>query len=149
MLKGKRKLIVLPVLLLVLGAAGYSFAKPTPAAKKKIEGTVYVLPKSFLLNLSGGHYAKLNVALLLAPGQSTGATAGAGASASSGEEGAGTLPQEPVIRAIVTNVVTGKSSEALIHESGRTTIRQDILHAIEKETEVKVESVLFTGLTVQ
>lgn len=149
MLKGKRKFIAIPVLLLVLGGAGYSFAKPKPVVKKKIEGTVYAMPKSFLLNLNDGHYAKLNVALLLAPGQSTGAEAGASGASSSGEEGAGTLPEEPVIRAIVTNIVTGKSSADLVHERGRTAIRHEILHAIDKETDVNVESVLFPDLTVQ
>lgn len=146
MLKGKRKLIAIPVLLLVLGAAGYSFAKPQPVVKKKIEGTVYALPKSFLLNLTDGHYAKLSVALLLAPGQSTGAEEAASAPPAEGE---GTLPEEAVIRAIITNVVTGKTSTQLVHERGRTAIRHEILHEIEKETDVKAEAVLFPDMTVQ
>jgi len=147
MLKGKRKLIAIPVLLLVLGAAGYSFAKPQPVVKMKIKGTVYAMPKSFLLNLSDGHYVKLNVALLLAPGQSDGVEGEA--APASGEEGEGTLPEEAVVRSIITNIVTGKSSKDLIGERGRKAITHEILAAIGKQTDVKVESVLFPDLTVQ
>lgn len=147
MLKGKRKLILIPVLLLLVGA-GYSFAKPKPVEKLKVKGILYQLPQSFLLNLSGGQYAKLNVALLLSPGQSTGASAAGGGGGSEGEA-AGTLPEEAIVRSIITNVVTGKTSSALVEERGRNQVRQEILHSIDKQTDVKVESVLFPDLTVQ
>ncbi len=49
------------------------------------------MPKEFLLNLRDGRYAKVAIALDLAPGQSDGATAEAGSSGS-GESAAGTLP---------------------------------------------------------
>lgn len=146
MLKGKRKLILIPVLLLLVGA-GYSFAKPKPVEKLKVKGILYQLPQSFLLNLSDGQYAKLNVALLLSPGQSMGASA-AGGGGSEGEA-AGTLPEEAIVRSIITNVVTGKTSSALVEERGRNHVRQEILHSIDKQTDVKVESVLFPDLTVQ
>lgn len=149
MLKGKRKLILLPVLLVVLGGAAYSFAKPQPVVKTKVKGTVYAIPKSFLLNLSGGHYVKLNVALLLAPGQSDGVEGEAATTKSSGEEGEGTLPEEAIVRSIITNTVTGKSSGSLISERGREAIKREILATIAKQTDVKVESVLFPDLTVQ
>jgi hypothetical protein len=113
--------------------------------KQKINGTIYALPQTFLLNLSDGRYAKLTVALELAPGQSDGATA---ASASSGE-GAGTLPEEPLVREIVTNAVTNQSGEALISDSGRRAIQHQILIAIQKQTDLKTEAVLFPDLTVQ
>ncbi len=85
--------------------------KPKPVVKEKIKGTIYVMPQSFLLNLSDGRYAKLTVALQLAPGQSDGASATASPSSS---EGAGTLPEEPLVREIVTNTVTNESGEALV-----------------------------------
>lgn len=147
MLKGKRKLMLIPILLLLVGA-GYSFAKPKPVEKLKVKGTIYQLPQSFLLNLSDGHYAKLNVALLLSPGQSTGAAAGGGSGGSEGEA-AGTLPEEAIVRSIITNVVTDKTSEALVQERGRNAIKHEILLAIDKQTDVKVESVLFPDLTIQ
>jgi hypothetical protein len=150
MLKGKRKFVAIPVILIVLLGAGYSFAKPKPVEKLKIKGTIYQLPASFLLNLQGSHYAKLNVALLLAPGQSDGASAAGGASSGGGsEEAQGTLPEEAVVRSIITNVVTGKSSSALVAEGGRNAIKQEILKDIKQQTDVKVESVLFPDLTVQ
>ena len=75
MLKNKKIMIALalPVLLL----AGYTMTKPKPVDKKKIKGTIYVMPQTFLLNLSDGRYAKVSVALQLAPGQSDGASADA------------------------------------------------------------------------
>lgn len=149
MLKGKRKFIVIPVVLVLLIGAGYSFAKPKPAEKLKIKGTIYQLPASFLLNLQGSHYAKINVALLLPPGQSDGASATGGATGGGGENEQGTLPEEAVVRSIITNVVTGQSSSLLVEERGRNQIRQEILHDIEKQTDVKVESVLFPDLTIQ
>ncbi len=144
----KKKLLI-PIVLLVLGlGAAHSLAKPQkPTPKPKITGTIYVMPQSFLLNLSEGHYAKLSVALDLAPGQSTGAPA-AGASASS-SEGAGTLPEEPVVREIVTNAVTGQSGSTLVEAHGRNTIKHRILMAIRHQTDVQVEAVLFPELTVQ
>jgi flagellar basal body-associated protein FliL len=143
MLKNKKIMIVaaLPIILF----AGYTMTKPKPVTKQKINGTIYALPQTFLLNLSDGRYAKLTVALELAPGQSDGATA---ASASSGE-GAGTLPEEPLVREIVTNAVTNQSGEALISDSGRRAIQHQILIEIQQQTDLKTEAVLFPDLTVQ
>jgi flagellar FliL protein len=144
----KKKLLIPVVLLIVLGAA-YTMTKPKKAAaKQKIAGTIYVMPQSFLLNLDEGHYAKLSVALDLAPGQSDGASAAGGSSASTGE-GAGTLPEEPVVREIVTNAVTGQSGSTLVDAHGRTVIKRRILAAIRRQTDVKVEAVLFPEVTVQ
>jgi flagellar protein FliL len=140
----KKKLLIPLLLLLVLGV-GYSMSKPKHTVKQKIAGTIYQLPQPFLVNLAEGHYAKLTVALELAPGQSDGATAG---SSSSGE-GAGTLPEEPAVREIVTDSVTGQSGGTLISSQGRTSLKHHILASILHQTDVKVEAVLFPELTVQ
>jgi flagellar FliL protein len=143
----KKKLLI-PIVLLVLGlGAAHTLATPQKAVKLKIVGTLYTMPQSFLLNLSEGHYAKLSVALELAPGQSSGAPAAGASSGSS--EGPGTLPEEPVIREIVTNTVTGQSGSTLIDSHGRSTIKHQILVAIKHQTDVKVEAVLFPEVTVQ
>ena len=85
----KNKKIMLAVALPVLLLAAYTMTKPKKAAPKmKVAGTIYQMPQSFLLNLSDGRYAKVSVALELAPGQSDGATAGASTS-SSGESSPG------------------------------------------------------------
>ncbi len=144
MLKNKKIFIVaLPILLF----AGYTMTKPKPkVVKPKIAGTIYVMPQTFLLNLSDGRYAKLTVALQLAPGQSDGASATA---STSSEGGPGTLPEEPLVREIVTNAVTGQTGESLTSSKGRHSIRTEILHAIDKQTDVKVAQVLIPDLTVQ
>ena len=143
MLKNK-KVIFAIVPILLFGA--YTMTKPKPVNKDKIKGIVYSMPQSFLLNLTDGRYAKLSVALELAPGQSDGATPGA---SSSGEGAAGTLPEEPVVREIVTNAVTNMSGETLISPAGRRTVKAQILHGIRAQTDVKVEAVLIPDLTVQ
>jgi flagellar basal body-associated protein FliL len=143
----KNKKIMLAIALPILLFAGYSMSKPKPVVKEKIKGTIYVMPQAFLLNLSDGRYVKLTVALELAPGQSDGAAAGE--SASSSESSAGTLPEEPLVREIVTNTVTNESGEQLVAGASRRAIREKILLAIEKQTDVKVQAVLFPDLTVQ
>jgi len=145
----KNKKIMLAVALPVLLLAAYTMTKPkTPAPKMKIQGTIYQMPQSFLLNLSDGRYAKVTVALELAPGQSSGAAAGAAAS-SGGESGPGTLPEEAIVREIITDSITNQSGETLISAPGRLKVRHQILAAIKKQTDVKVEQVLFPDLTVQ
>ena len=144
MLKNKKVMLAaaLPILLFM----GYTMTKPKPVVKMKIKGIIYVMPQSFLLNLSDGRYAKITVALQLAPGQSDGATADGGSSSS---EGPGTLPEEPLVREIVTNTITNQNGEALVGTASRRAIRQKILGAISKQTDIKIESVLFPDLTVQ
>lgn len=144
----KKKLAIPLVLLLVLGV-GYSMSKPKKTVKLKIEGTIYVMPQSFLLNLAEGHYAKLSVALDLAPGQSDGASATGGGSSGGGEAGAGTLPEEPAVREIVTNTITGQNGSALTGAHSREALKHQILVAIQKRTDIKVEAVLIPELTVQ
>ncbi len=146
MLKNKKVLIGL-VLLLVVAFEGYSMTKPKVVVKDKIQGSIYVLPSSFLLNLSDGHFAKLTLGLVLAPGQSSGASAAGGSAPTEG--GAGTLPEEAVIRDIVTNLMTNESSTTLSGDGGRNRVKHEILTAIRRQTDVKVEQVLFPDLTVQ
>lgn len=144
MLKNKKVMLALALPVLLFGA--YTMTKPKPVVKEKIKGTIYVLPQTFLLNLSDGRYAKMTVALELAPGQSDGAVAGA---SSSGENAAGTLPEEPLVREIVTNAVTNSSGETLISATGRRGLQRQILHAIEAQTDLKADAVLFPDVTVQ
>ena len=144
MLKNKKILLVAIVPILLFG--GYTMTKAKPVVKEKVKGTIYVMPQSFLLNLSDGRYAKISVALQLAPGQSDGASATA---ASSSESGPGTLPEEAIVREIITNAVTGQSGETLISSHGREAIKRQILHTIQQKTDVKLEEVLFPDFTVQ
>ena len=97
--------------------------------------------------LTDGRFAKLTIGLELAPGQSDGATAAS--TAASGENAVGTLPEEPLVREIVTNAITNQNGETLISDQGRTAIKQRILQAIAQQTDIKVEAVLIPDLTVQ
>jgi flagellar basal body-associated protein FliL len=146
-MKSKLKFIV-PVLLLVLGGA-YKFvlAKPgKPAPKPKVAGQVYVLPKEFLINLSGGRFAKLSVGLVLDHSQ---AIAASGHEAAKPPEGFGTLPQEAVIRDIVTDRLTDDNANSLVSTEGREKLKSALLRSIKEKTDVKVEEVLFTDVAVQ
>jgi flagellar basal body-associated protein FliL len=146
MLKNKKLMLVVALPILLLGV-GYKMTRPKPVNKDKIKGTIYVMPAPFLLNLTDGRYARITVGLELAPGQSDGASATA--AAASGENAVGTLPEEPLVREIVTNVVTNQNGETLVTNQGRDAVKHQILEDIVKQTDVKVEAVLFPDLTVQ
>jgi flagellar basal body-associated protein FliL len=146
----KKKIIIVLVVLLAGGGfvAKSMFLKPA-VAKEKISGTIYILPKQFTANLKDGRYATLTVALVLPPGQSTGAAAGGEGGGSTQPEGFGTLPEEAAVRDIITNLITDQSSGTLTDESGREKLKAQILAAIRKGTDVKVSEILFTDLAVQ
>jgi flagellar basal body-associated protein FliL len=146
MLKNKKLMLAVALPILILGI-GYKMTRPKPVNKDKIKGTIYAMPAPFLLNLSDGKYAKITVALELDPGQSDGASATA--AAASGENAAGTLPEEPLVREIITNTITNQNGETLVSEQGRRTLKHQIVAQIAKQTDVKVEAVLFPDLTVQ
>jgi flagellar basal body-associated protein FliL len=145
----KKKLIIILVVVLAGGGfAAKTFLLPKPAvAKQKINGTIYVLPKGFTLNLTDGRYATMTLGLVLAPGQTDGASAETAGTTT--PAGLGTLPEEAVIRAIVTNVVTDKTSSDLITASGRSATERQIMADIRKQTDVKVSQILLTDLAVQ
>ena len=142
----KKKLIpVIVVLVAVLGYAGYSFAMPKKATKTKVTGTIYVLPKQFTLNLQGGQYATLTVGLLLNPSQSVGVTD----PNNPPPTGFGSLTEEAVIRAIITNDVTDQPERALISQSGRKALESKILSDIHAQTDTEVSAIYFTDVAVQ
>ena len=146
----KLKIVVPVVLLLALGGV-YKFviAKPEATAKPKIAGTVYVLPKEFLVNLSEGRFAKLGVGLVLDPKDHSLAAALEDKHAVKPPEGFGPLPQEAVIRDIVTDTLTDRESGSLIDRKGRGRLKRRIINEISARTDVHVEDVLFTDVAVQ
>ena len=148
-MKGKLKFIVPLVLLLVVGGV-YKFvlAKPAPTPKPKVEGEVYVLPKDFLVNLTDGKFAKLGVGLVFDEGF-VAAPAGEAEGGAAPPTGYGVLPQEAVVRDIVTDVVTDESASALTSKKGREDIKKLILKRLKAQTDVKVHEVLLTDVAVQ
>jgi flagellar FliL protein len=135
----KKILILVPVLLVVVGAAYKMVLSPKPVPpKKKIAGAVVPLQKEFLLNLNGGRYAKVSVALVMpeAPVVAEGAEAPP-------------LEQEAAVRAVVTDRLTGLAASALIVRSKRHELLDEIRKQIDHTTDEEVDEVLFTDITVQ
>jgi flagellar protein FliL len=144
----KKLIIILLVLVAGGGFAAKTFLLPKPAiAKAKIDGTIYVLPKGFTFNLTDGRYATMTLGLILAPGQSDGASAETAGTTT--PAGIGTLPEEPAIRAIITNTITNEPSSSLLTDSGRSKLKAEILNQIKTTTDVKVTDILFTDVAVQ
>jgi len=143
----KKKLIIVVVALVAAGGVYRTvLAKPAEKAKKpKVEGQVYVMPKEFLVNLSGGRFAKFSVALVMPHLP----VAAGGHGAPAPPEGYGAEPQEAIIRDLITNEVTDIPAEELVDHEGREKVKKSILKAIKTETDAHVEEVLFPDLTVQ
>lgn len=138
--KKSKKLIVLPVVVLLVAGVGYKmFLAPKPVEPKmKVEGTVVALEKEFIVNLEDGHYGKVSVAVVVEPDPA----------AAEAKPGAG-LPQEAVIRAIVTDELTGLAPADLTDREKRKALLEAILADIKKQSDEKVKEVLFTDLAVQ
>ena len=146
-----KKLLVIPIVALVALAAGYKLVLSKPsaeAAKPKVEGTVYVLGKEFLVNLADGRFAKLTVALVLDPKDES-AAAAEGHAAGKPPEGFGAMMQEAVVRDVITDDLTDSKDAELIDRGGRARVKARILKDLRKRTDVKVDDVLFTDVTVQ
>src|SRR3954453_1006818 len=145
-----KKLVPVIALLAVLGG-GYKFvlAKPATAEPKPhVEGTVYMLQKEFLINLADGRFAKMQIGLVLAE-DDTSAAAEGGEGAATPPEGYGPMAQEGVVRDLLTAALTDKDAGDLTSEKGREDLKKEIVKVLKKKTDVKVEDVLFSDLTVQ
>jgi flagellar basal body-associated protein FliL len=134
----KKLLIALPILLVLAG--GY-VAKSMLLKKKvvppKIAGTLVTLAPEFLVNLSGGHYGKVTVALQMksAPAAKPGAPV--------------VLPQDAAVRADVTDQLTGLQTSDLIDRGLRHVVQARILRSLKTNTDEPVTNVLFTDIAVQ
>jgi flagellar basal body-associated protein FliL len=145
-----KKIIMAVVALVVVGGA-YKFvlAKPKAAAKKpNVEGTLYVLQKEFLVNLADSRYAKVSAALLLDPKDHSLAAAG-GHGGTAPPEGYGAMTQEAIVRAIVTDALTGRDAAELEDARKRDRLRKEIVERLHEETDVRADDILFPDLTVQ
>jgi flagellar FliL protein len=146
-----KKLPIIAVIALVAIGGAYKFvlAKPKAAeAKPKVEGTVYILGKEFMVNLADGRFAKLTVALVLDPKDHSAAAAG-GEHAAKPPEGFGTMAQEAVVRDLITDALTNAHDNELIDRRGRAKLKKEIVESIHKHTDVEADDVLFTDVTVQ
>jgi flagellar basal body-associated protein FliL len=145
----KKKLIIIVVVALVAAGGAYKtvLAKPKEKAPEpKVHGTVYVMPKEFLVNLADGRYAKLSVALVL---EHLTPAAGGGHGAPVAPEGYGSEPQEAFVRDLITDELTDAADHDLIEREGREKIKKRILKSIKEHTDMHVEEILFPDITVQ
>jgi flagellar FliL protein len=146
-----KKTLIIAVLALVVAGGAYKtvLAKPKEKAKKpNVEGTLYVLQKEFLINLADARYAKVSAALLLDPRDHSTAAAG-GHGGPVPPEGYGAMTQEAIIRAIVTDALTGRNAADLEDARKRDRLRKEIVERIHEETDVHADDILFPDLTVQ
>jgi flagellar basal body-associated protein FliL len=142
-MKSKLKFVIPLVVLLAAGGGGaYYFLlapKPARAAPLKVQGSLLTLNPEFTVNLQGGHYGRVSVALLL--------SGGAPAAPASG--GSPTLAENDVVRAAITNDLTGVPETDLIDRADRAKLLSQILKDLLAQTDVKVTKVLFTDVVVQ
>jgi flagellar FliL protein len=142
----KKLIIVLPIVLLAAAGGVYKFVlapKPAAAAPPKIEGAIVKLPQEFVVNLAGGHYGRVTVALVV---PHTAVPAGAHGAADPNSSG---LEQEAAIRAIVTDALTGAERGELVDRKARHELLERLAKRLHKETDTEVEDVLFTDIAVQ
>lgn len=138
----KKKLLILVPLILLIGAGGtYEMVlKPKPkVVVPKLNGTLVSLGDPFTVNLAGGHYGRISVAVLVNPAPAAAAAASA----------ALTLPENDAVRAIVTDDLTGADSDRLINRTARHDLLAKILADLKKTTDEPVTKVFFTDVAVQ
>jgi flagellar basal body-associated protein FliL len=143
LLKNKKVLAGLLVPLVALGVV-YKVAlapKPKPV-HKKVDGTLVALVEPFTLNLAGGRYGRVSVSLLLDEGPAPGARAAADAAPP-------LLPQSDIVRAVITDHLTGIEADRLIDRNGRHELVRQLLADLKKSTDEPVKEVLITDLAVQ
>ena len=138
-MKAKLKFIIpIPIVLVVLAAA-YMFLlapKKTAAKPPKVDGTLVPLTGDFVVNLAGGHYGKLSVAVLMSspPPVTTGAVA---------------LPEDAAVRAVITDELTNLDPAELTDRTSRHDLLAHLVQALKQRTDEPITKVLFTDLAVQ
>ncbi|HEY6780201.1 MAG TPA: flagellar basal body-associated FliL family protein [Thermoleophilaceae bacterium] len=142
----KKLKIIIPVVLLVAVGVTYKMVLAPKPPVPKVHGQVYVLPKEFVLNLKDGRFVKLGVGLVVEEGDPALLPEGKEATP---PDGYGPMPQEALVRDIVTDHLTDAPADELIDRKGRHHIKVAIVKDLRKQTDVKVEHVLFTDVAVQ
>jgi len=141
-MKKKLKFVLpVPILLVVLAGAYVTVLAPKKAAATppKVNGTLVELPNDFVVNLAGGHYGKLSVALLLSTPPPASATV----------NGTTTLPEDAQIRADITDALTGLEPSDLIDRSSRHALLAGLLKKLKQTTDEPVTQVMITDLAIQ
>ncbi len=130
--KSKKKLIIIVVLVLVLGGVGYKFTLGKGAAPAKpalVAGAVVPL-ESINLNLAGGHYLKLGLAL-----QAT-------TLATEDPDGSQALD-------IAIDLLSNRSLTDLATTAARDRYKKELVSKVNKAYEDEVMDVYFTEFVTQ
>jgi flagellar basal body-associated protein FliL len=144
MLKNKKVVAIIAFVVLLAVAGAYEEvlkAAPVKAPPAKVNGTLVQLSTPFTVNLAGGHYGLVTVALLVskAPAPTT----------DSSGDSVIVLPENDVVRSIITNDLTGISPNTLIDRAPRELLLKELLRDLKNQTDEPVTKVMFTDLAVQ
>jgi flagellar FliL protein len=145
----KMLIIVTPLLVIILAAAGWMFMRPAPAAvgnEAKIPGPVHTMAEPFIANLADSpstpRFIKVGVALRLSK-------ASAGLVTEGTAQVPATVEGEPQIRDIIISSLQARTSTDLSTDRGRTDLKREIVKKVNKQTDVKILDVYFTEFAVQ
>jgi flagellar FliL protein len=128
---GKKKLIMMLVALLVVGGGGYwMFLKPASAEPPAPEPGEVVTIEPIQINLAGGHYLKIGVALQLTT------------AASHGADGAKALDA-------VIELFSGRSMNELTRPADRAKLKATLTKELEHDYHGDVMDVYFTDFVTQ
>ena len=146
-----KKLVPVIALLAVLGGV-YKFvlAKPAKAEPKPhVEGTVYMLQKEFLVNLADGRFAKMQIGLVLAARRHLHRPRRRprGGHAARGLRRDGPGGHRPRRSSPATSPTADRRTSS--PRTAARSSRKRSSRSFKKKTDVKVEEVLFSDLTVQ
>lgn len=137
----KKKLkIVIPLLLLAVAGGLYKVVLAPGGTKEKegkIPGVIVPLDREFVVNLAGGHYGKLSIALVMRRPPATDA------------EGHPVLEQAAAVRAVITDELTGLDPSALIDRAHRHRLLRRLELALRRRTDEPITGVLLTDVAVQ
>lgn len=141
----RKLLLAAPALAVAIVAVGaYKIALTPEAAEsveRRIDGVFVRLEKDFVANLADGRYGKLSVALLI---DNEGESAGAGS-----DEAGPTLEQEPAIRDVITDWLTGLDADALVDTERRHGLIEDVVAELRETTDEPVMDMYITDVVVQ
>lgn len=146
----KKKLIIAVPVLLIVAFMGYKmFGPKPPEPKHKIEGHLVKMDPEFMINLQGGKFAKMTVALELKEDDPLAVeleAAGGGHGGGGGE--VLPHPQNEALRAIITDEFTGQKPEVLLDSAARSEHLEEVKKRIKAQTDAKVKEVMLTDITV-
>lgn len=145
----KKKLIIAVPVLLIVAFMGYKmFGPKPPEPKHKIEGHLVKMDPEFMINLQGGSFAKMTVALELQEDDPLAVELAAAGGHGGGAAETPPHPQNEALRAIITDEFTGQKPDVLLDSASRSEHLEEVKKRIKSQTDAKVKEVMLTDITV-